>query len=161
VPHVSTPDGPFGPPRQEAPTTQRRPVLHTAVVQSPSTAQTLASPHLFGADDNAYWKSYDWSKALTAGAKAVGQNYSGAYGFIRTQATWPQTHMVAPAEKALSCEECHTKSADGRLANLKDFYLPGRDSTPAVENFGLIAIIGTVLGIGGHGISHLTRKNKK
>lgn len=126
-----------------------------------TTNNFLVAPHLFGADDNAYWKSYDWSKALTAGAKAVGQNYSGAYGFIRTQATWPQTHMVAPAEKALSCEECHTKSADGRLANLKDFYLPGRDSTPAVENFGLIAIIGTVLGIGGHGISHLTRKNKK
>jgi hypothetical protein len=74
---------------------------------------TLAIPHLFGKDEAAYWKSYDWAMALTAGMASVGREFSGEVGYIETEMVWVQNHMVAPAADALQCGDCHT--ADGRL----------------------------------------------
>ena len=50
----------------------------------------------------------------------------GEFDFVETTYVFPITHMVAPKEKSLSCTECHSKT-DSRLANLKGFYMPGRD----------------------------------
>lgn len=69
--------------------------------------QRLAVPHLFGQDAGAYWKSYDWAKALEAGQAYIGQPFSGEVGFVKTEMFWIQNHMVAPKEAALSCVECH------------------------------------------------------
>jgi octaheme c-type cytochrome (tetrathionate reductase family) len=67
-----------------------------------------------GGDDTvAYWKNYDWSKAAVAGMKAAGMEYSGEYGFAATEMYLPINHMVAPAEEALQCSDCHGKN--GRL----------------------------------------------
>ena len=33
--------------------------------------------------------------------------YSGEYGFAPTTMFWPITHMVAPAQNALGCTDCH------------------------------------------------------
>jgi len=60
-----------------------------------------------------FWVNFDWEAAFHAGAEAVGLPYSGQYGFARTDMYWPITHMVAPAEDALQCAECH--GANGRL----------------------------------------------
>jgi len=46
--------------------------------------------------------------------KVSGAPFSGQVDFIRTEMSWPITHMVAPKEKALACTECHSKA--GRLA---------------------------------------------
>ncbi|MEX5728868.1 octaheme c-type cytochrome (tetrathionate reductase family) [Rhodovulum iodosum] len=73
--------------------------------------------------DTAYWTNFDWGKAIAAGMKAAGAEYSGEYGFVDTYMYWPITHMVAPAADALDCRECHAQ--DGRLANLAGVYLPG------------------------------------
>ena len=73
----------------------------------------LAVPHLFGPDENAYWKNWDWAKALMAGQASVGLEFSGEVGFISSRMYWIQNHMVAPAEDALTCESCH--STEGRL----------------------------------------------
>ncbi len=70
---------------------------------------TLALPHLFGKDDTAYWKNFDWGKAIEAGMAYTGAPYSGEYGFVETEMYWPITHMVAPATEAVQCQECHTK----------------------------------------------------
>ena len=69
---------------------------------------TLVVPHLFGKDDAAYWKSFDWDASIAAGMKNIGADYSGEYDFVETEFFWPITHMVAPAEEAVSCQECHT-----------------------------------------------------
>jgi hypothetical protein len=45
--------------------------------------------------------------------KAAGQPYSGKYGFIETSMVWAVNHMVAPKEKALKCNDCHSEK--GRL----------------------------------------------
>jgi hypothetical protein len=80
-------------------------------------AGTLAVPHLFGKDPDAYWKSYDWNRALDAGMRSVGYSYSGELGFIESEMSWPITHMVAPKEDSLQCVDCHVR--DGRMKNVE------------------------------------------
>ena len=81
-----------------------------------SVNDTMVTPNLFpnnAADAGAYWKGYDWQKAIASGMEASGAPYSGQYGFVSTEFDWTQNHMVAPKEMALGCGDCH--SADGRL----------------------------------------------
>ncbi len=68
----------------------------------------LAIPHLFGQDEAAYWKTFDWNAAITSGMEYAGLPYSGNFGFVDSQMYWPITHMVAPASQALACQDCHT-----------------------------------------------------
>ncbi len=56
---------------------------------------------------------FDWPTALTIGAEANGIPFSGEYGFAPTDMYWVQSHMVVPAENALSCTSCHGEN--GRL----------------------------------------------
>ncbi len=74
----------------------------------------LVIPHLFGKDDTAYWKNFDWGKAIKTGMEYAGLEYSGQYGFVDTEMYWPIAHMVAPAKDALHCTDCHTAEG-GRL----------------------------------------------
>jgi octaheme c-type cytochrome (tetrathionate reductase family) len=97
----------------------------------------------------ALWTEYDWGKALQAGADLNEKEYSGSYGFIRTNGYWPIKHMVAPKDKAVGCDECHSRN--GRLSEVNDFYLVGRDSNKFIEAFGLVAVMGGLLGVAGHG----------
>ncbi len=121
--------------------------------------KTLLVSHLFGKDDDAYWKTYDWDKALRAGmkaAKTVGQtggDFSGKYDFIETEMYWPITHMVAPKEDALGCDDCHSR--DGRLAKLGGFYMPGRDANPWIDRIGWLLAALTLVGVLVHGLARL------
>lgn len=110
----------------------------------------LIQPKLYGREkgDSAFWQDLDWNKAAAAGMNRVGLPYSGNYGFVETMMYWPVNHMVAPKERAVSCAECHTRDADGRLAKLTGFYMPGRDYNKPLDLFGMIAFwssIGAVL----------------
>ena len=111
--------------------------------------QTLAVVHTFGKDDTAYWRNYDWDKAVGAGMAAVGATYSGELGFVETEMAWPLTHMVAPTEDAVTCEECHSR--DGRMAGIAGIYMPGRDQTGWLDLLGWTAAILALLGVLGHG----------
>jgi octaheme c-type cytochrome (tetrathionate reductase family) len=73
----------------------------------------LIVPHLFGADG--YWKTFDWDSASRIGMEAAGLAYSGSYGFVETEMSWPINHMVAPAKQALRCTSCHGKRGERRL----------------------------------------------
>ncbi|MBK5942479.1 cytochrome C [Halorhodospira halophila] len=118
---------------------------------------TLLVPQLFGkeGDDDAFWRSYDWDRAIEAGmeeARAVGQTevaYSGAYGFVETRMYWPVNHMVAPAEASVACVDCHSR--DGRMAGLEGVYVPGQDRHPRIEAVGWAAVWLTLFAVLGHG----------
>ncbi len=110
----------------------------------------LAIPHLFGKDEAAFWKSFDWDKALEAGLMARGVKYSGQHGFVETEYYWPVTHMVAPKDQSVACNECH--SNNGRLENLRGFYLPGRDEFPLISRIGWWLVLLTLLGVLGHAL---------
>lgn len=84
----------------------------------------LVVPHLFGSDPDAYWKSYDWTRAVIAGQAYIGREFLGPVGFVETEMFWVQNHMVAPKEKALRCTDCHVPG--GRLDFLALGYAPER-----------------------------------
>lgn len=114
---------------------------------------TLVYMHLWGNDDSAYWGGYDFAKAIAAGMKKYDKPYSGEYGFLETYSYWPSTHMVAPKEGALDCRECHSRN--GRLAKIGGVYLPGRDSNQLVDWLGIAMVLGTLVGVLGHGLARL------
>lgn len=122
---------------------------------------TLVVNHVFGDDDTALWKHYDFAKAIKAGMDYAELPYSGKFDFIETRMNWFITHMVAPKEKAVPCQECHTRAADGRLAAITDIYLPGRDRNGLVDLLGGLAIVGAIGASVVHGfIRFITRRRK-
>lgn len=111
--------------------------------------RTLLLPHTAIPDDTAYWYNFDWEKALRAGAKASGKPFSGQWGFVQTEMSWPITHMVAPKDKALNCVECHSRR--GRLQNITGIYIPGRDHKDWLDTAGFSLAGLAFLGVLGHG----------
>ncbi len=118
--------------------------------------RTFAIPHTTGEDG--YWKTFDWQEALRKGMAAADIPYSGNYGFVETEMSWPLAHMVAPATEALTCEECH--SSDGRMAGIEGVYIPGRDSLDWLDmlGFGLLGLTGA--GVGIHGLLRFIFRRK-
>jgi len=114
---------------------------------------TLVQPKLWSPQkgDSAYWLDFNWNNSITAGMNYLGLPYSGEYDFIETEMYWPLNHQVSPADKSLKCVDCHTSSEKGRLANLRDFYLPGRDRFTLIDSIGIILLIFTSLGVVIHG----------
>ncbi len=121
---------------------------------------TLPYMHLWGNDEDALWGNYDFGKAIEAGMKKNGIPYSGEWGFVETYSYWPINHMVAPKDDALSCSSCH--SNDGRLDHLEGFYMPGRGKNEMLDLIGLLAVLGTLGGVLGHGALRMiaTRRRK-
>ena len=112
---------------------------------------TLLIPHTFGGegDDTAFWKVFDWNKALAAGMESVNAGFSGQYGFVATEMAWPITHMVAPKGDALTCQQCH--GANGRLDKVPGIYMPGRGADPWLDKIGWSIALMTLLGVLAHG----------
>lgn len=111
--------------------------------------QTLAVFHTAGKDDTALWGNYDWDKALRVGMRAMGVEFSGEYDFVSTEMSWPITHMVAPKEDAVSCNQCHRE--DGRMQGVAGLYLPGTGRFAWLDNLGFGIAILTLLGVLLHG----------
>lgn len=110
--------------------------------------------------NGALWKDFNWAKSLEAGMDYIGLPYSGEYGFVETEMTLPLSHMVSPADKAVSCTECHSRN-DSRIASLTDFYMPGRDYNAAIDNGGVLLIILSLLGVVAHSIIRIVSWKKR
>ena len=100
--------------------------------------------------EGAFWKDFDFQKASQIGMDLTNRPYSGEYDFVETEAYWPINHMVSPKEQTLSCTECHSRKS--RLANLDDFYLPGRDYSRNLDYAGFGIIWLSLIGVIGHGL---------
>ena len=124
--------------------------------------KTLVIPHTVTRDKDdktAFWGNYDWAKSIDDGMKSAGAPYSGKFDFIKTQMMWPITHMVAPAKKALKCDDCH--SNDGRLQGLPGVYMPGTGSSPWIDRIGLLFILAVFTGVIGHAIIRIISKSRR
>lgn len=119
----------------------------------------LVYTHVFGKDDTSLWTNFDWPKAIQAGMDYSGHDYSGKFDFVDTNMFWPITHMVAPKEKAVDCQECHTKN--GRMAGIEGVYIPGRDSFKWLDWLGYLAFGLTILGVLIHGLLRFVLRNRK
>ncbi len=124
-----------------------------------SVSNTLLVPHTFGADGDSYWSNFNWDKSLAAGMKAANAPYSGQYGFVKTEMSWPITHMVAPKADALTCAQCHSK--DGRLKNVQGIYMPGRgDQNKWLDYAGWTFALLTLIGVIVHGAGRIYTHRK-
>jgi hypothetical protein len=112
--------------------------------------------------DGGYFKEFNWQRSVEAGMKLINLPYSGKYGFVETEMTWPINHMVSPKTTTVQCGECHTRDR-GRLAKLGGFYMPGRDYNSWVEYLGGGALILTLAGVLLHGGARIVigRKRKE
>ncbi|MDP1635017.1 MAG: tetrathionate reductase family octaheme c-type cytochrome [Gallionellaceae bacterium] len=119
----------------------------------------LTVQHTAGEDHTALWHNYDWQKAIGAGMKAAKLPYSGEYGFVDTEMTWPITHMVAPKHDALSCAQCHSKN--GRLDGIEGVYLPSRDSSKWLDMIGWTLVLLSLIGVLIHGGLRIYTGKKK
>ena len=135
-------------------------VMHGKQAYDPVN-NTLVVNHVFGDDDTALWKNYDFAKAIKAGMDYAELPYSGKFDFIETRMNWFITHMVAPKEKAVPCAECHTRSEEGRLASITDIYLPGRDRNTLLDVFGGLAVAGAIGGGLIHGLVRIITRRRK
>ncbi|MEN8188525.1 MAG: tetrathionate reductase family octaheme c-type cytochrome [Thermodesulfobacteriota bacterium] len=83
--------------------------IHKAVQPYDTKNNYLVTPKVFGfkGDKEAYWVNFDWTKAITAGMKATGLEFSGEHDFTKTWTYWPINHQVDPKAKALKCLNCH------------------------------------------------------
>jgi len=118
--------------------------------------KTLLAPLLSG--EKGYWTTFNWDEALTIGNESLGLPFSGEFDFVKTTYAFPITHMVAPKNKALSCTQCHDRD-DGRLASLTGFYMPGRDKSAAVDSLGWLIVLGSLGGVGLHGLGRFFTRN--
>lgn len=121
-----------------------------------SENRTLVTPHTAGSDDTAYWKNFGWEKAIATGMAASGAPFSGKYDFIDTEMSWPITHMVAPKENAVGCNECHTRG--GRLEAIEGVYIPGRDRNAALSTLGWLGVAAVLAGVVVHGLIRILRR---
>ena len=121
--------------------------------------QTLVTPHTAGSDDKAYWKNFGWEKAIASGMAVSDAPFSGKIGFVRTEMSWPITHMVAPKDQALGCTDCHQKA--GRLAAIEGVYMPARDRHALIDTagWGLAAL--ALLGVAGHGLMRVVARGRR
>lgn len=120
----------------------------------------LVYTHVWGpTTDTAFWTNFDWGKAIDAGMKAAGVEYSGEYDFVDTHMYWPITHMVAPASEAMDCQECHAK--DGRLEGLAGVFMPGTDTNNWTGLLGKLIVLGALAGVLLHGALRLFAGKKE
>jgi octaheme c-type cytochrome (tetrathionate reductase family) len=135
--------------------------VHRAKQPYDKVNKNLVIPHLFpkGKEDkDAYWKGYNWNKAIAYGMEYAGLKYSGEYDFVETEYVFPSTHMVAPKNNVVACAECHTRS-EGRLTKLTGFYMPGRDNFRVLDIFGWILVLGSLAGVTLHGLGRIFTSN--
>ncbi|MGA9394756.1 MAG: tetrathionate reductase family octaheme c-type cytochrome, partial [Azonexus sp.] len=118
--------------------------------------KTLVKPHLSGDDDTAYWTNFNWEKAVATGMKEDGAPFSGKVDFIKTEMSWPITHMVAPKGESVGCNECHARG--GLLEKIEGIYIPGRDANQTLNLIGWLAAAGTLAGVLLHGLVRIVRR---
>ena len=111
---------------------------------------TLVITSLSDDPKTALWKNYDVTKAVAAGMKHAGKEFSGEVGWIETEMSWPITHMVAPKEDVVDCHQCHREN--GRLAGIKGIYMPGANNTPWIDKLGFGIAFLTLIGVLIHGL---------
>lgn len=99
--------------------------------------------------EGAFWKDFDMIEASKKGMEYVGLPFSGEVDYVETEMYMQLNHMVSPIEESLTCTECHSR--DGRLSNLNDFYLPGRDRNKWIDLIGTLAILASLGGVIIHG----------
>ncbi len=79
--------------------------IHTGKQMYDTKNMYFITNHIYGEDG--FWSTADWQRSAEIGMEVSGLPYSGEYGFAPTEMYWRIDHMVAPANEALGCLDCH------------------------------------------------------
>lgn len=120
--------------------------------------KTILAPLV--SEQDGYWTTLDWQKALTKGMEYMDLPYSGQFDFVETGFAFPITHMVAPKDNVVNCTECHVRK-EGRLANLAGFYIPGRDSFKFIDIAGWGLILASLGGVVLHALGRIFTSGRR
>jgi octaheme c-type cytochrome (tetrathionate reductase family) len=120
--------------------------------------KTMATPLLSG--EHGYWTTFNWQDSIQRGAKYLDLPFSGKIDFVKTGYVFPSTHMVAPREEALECNQCHTRP-ESRLADLTGFYMPGRDRLKPIDIAGWAIVLCSFGGIVLHALGRIFTNGRK
>jgi len=131
--------------------------VHRGVQPYDKIHKTLLTPLLSG--PKGYWSTLDWQVALSNGAKSLDLPFSGEFDFVETTYVYPTTHMVAPKDNVVTCNECHIRD-EGRMANLAGFYMPGRDGVGLIDTLGWLVVLGSLVGVVLHGVGRVFTNGK-
>jgi octaheme c-type cytochrome (tetrathionate reductase family) len=126
--------------------------MHRSRVPYDKINKNLLAPLLSG--EHGYWTTFDWQDALTRGMAAMEVPYSGEFDFVSTTYVFPTTHMVAPKDHVVACNQCHTLET-GRMSDITGVYMPGRDRVGLLDTLGWVAVIGALLGVCLHGLGRI------
>jgi len=132
--------------------------VHHGVQPYDKILNTLLTPLLSGPEG--YWTTLDWQSALAKGSAALDLPYSGKFDFVHSTYVFPTTHMVAPKEHVVACNECHVKKGS-RMATLAGFYMPGRDGAGMLDALGWIMVLGALAGVSLHGLGRFFTNKQK
>ena len=126
--------------------------VHRAIQPYDPINKILIQPKLYSDNkgDGAFWKDFNWEAASKQGMKDAGLPFSGEIAFINTEMNWPINHQVSSAKNSVQCADCHSRE-NSRLAQLTDFYMPGRDYSKIIDFIGIWNIILAFVGIVIHG----------
>ncbi|WP_068114790.1 tetrathionate reductase family octaheme c-type cytochrome [Tropicimonas marinistellae] len=113
-----------------------------SVIPIDQESRALVSVLLAGRSRDALWNDFRWEDAVEAGMEEADARFSGDVAFARVRQMIPVNHMVAPAEQALECVDCH--ATDGVISDLPGGFVPGRDRIGWLDAAGL-ALIGATL----------------
>jgi hypothetical protein len=117
---------------------------------------TMLKAHTTGTDEDSYGKRFDWHKAIARGMKDAGLPFSGQFDFVKTEMSWPITHMVAPKEQALDCVACH--GTQSRLAGVPGIHVPGHHGHGWLDKLGWglagLSVLGVILHGAGRVFAH-------
>jgi octaheme c-type cytochrome (tetrathionate reductase family) len=117
---------------------------------------TMLKAHTTGTDEDSYGKRFDWHKAIARGMKDAGLPFSGQFDFVKTEMSWPITHMVAPKEQALDCVACH--GTQSRLAGVPGIHVPGHHGHGWLDKLGWglagLSVLGVILHGAGRFFAH-------
>jgi octaheme c-type cytochrome (tetrathionate reductase family) len=122
--------------------------IHRAKQPFDPVTRMIIMPKLYAdtTGEGGFWRDFDWTRASAVGMEHAGLPFSGEVAFIETEMSWPVNHMVSDKSLTVACTECHTRD-DGRLEGLRDFYMPGRDYSAAVETGGSVLLLLTFTGV--------------
>jgi hypothetical protein len=78
---------------------------------------------------------------------------------METEMNWPINHQVSVSENSVQCADCHNRE-NSRLAQLTDFYMPGRDFSNIIDFIGKWNLILAIFGVFVHGALRFFAKKK-
>ncbi len=127
--------------------------IHTGRQPYDTENRTIIQAKLWDAQpgEGALWIDLDWDEALQAGMDYVGLPFSGSYDFIESKMFLMVNHMVSPADQALQCEDCHSRTG-GRLAGIEGVYIPAQTTYAGIDYFGMLMLFLAFTGICIHAI---------